>query len=111
MKAKNDSNEIQSRIEKVDSSQSTLMKLKWLVSHLDDSYTLSETFPVGFNIYRKDRVVGGGGVFLGIKDTLVSVEEPTLDTNAELIWAKIHTALHLLILSTTTFWSQTNSRT
>ena len=46
-------------------------------SHLDDSYTSSETFPVGYNIYRKDRAVGGGGVFLGIKDTLVSVEEPS----------------------------------
>ena len=31
-------------------------------SYLDDSYTSSETFPVGYNIYRKDRAVGGGGV-------------------------------------------------
>jgi len=34
--------------------------------------------------------VGGRGVFLGIKNTLVSVEEPTLDTDAELKWAKIN---------------------
>jgi len=59
-------------------------------SHLDDSYTSSEIFRVGFNIYRKDRTAGGGGVFLGIKDVLVTMEEPTLDTNAELIWAKIN---------------------
>jgi len=58
-------------------------------SHLDDSYTSSEIFPVGFNILGKTEV-GGGSVFLGIKDTLVSVEVPTLDTNAELIWAKIN---------------------
>jgi len=29
-------------------------------SHLDDSYTSSETFPVGYNVYKKDRAVGGG---------------------------------------------------
>ena len=29
-------------------------------SHLDDSYSSSEIFPVGFTIYRKDRTVGGG---------------------------------------------------
>ena len=59
-------------------------------SHLDNSYNSSEIFPVGFNIYRKDRTAGGGGVFLGIKDVLVTMEEPTLDTSAELIWAKIN---------------------
>jgi len=41
------------------------------------------------NIYRKDRSTGRGGVFLGIKNTLVCVEEPNLDTTAELIRAKI----------------------
>lgn len=58
-------------------------------SHLDDSYLSSEIFPAGFNVYRKDRIAGGGGVFLGIKDTLVAVEEPTITTAAEIIWAKI----------------------
>ena len=41
-------------------------------------------------MYRKDRTAGGQGVFLGIKDMLVTMEEPTLDSNAELIWAKIN---------------------
>ena len=59
-------------------------------SHLDNSYTSSEIFPVGFNIYRKDRTAGGGGVFLAINDTLATMEEPALDANAELIWAKIN---------------------
>ena len=63
-------------------------------SHLDSSYLSSEIFPASFNIYRKDRSAGGGGVFLGIKDTLVCTEEPNLDTTAELIWAKI--SLHNL---------------
>ena len=54
-------------------------------SHLGNSYLSSEMFPAGFSIYRKDRTTGGGGVFLGTKDTLVTMEEPTLDSNAELI--------------------------
>ena len=53
-------------------------------SHLDNSYTSSEIFPAGFNIYRKDRTAGGGGVFLAINDTLATMEEPALDANAEL---------------------------
>ena len=57
--------------------------------HLDDSYLSSKIFPAGFNVYRKDRIAGGGGVFLGITDTLVAVEEPTITTAAEIIWAKI----------------------
>ena len=59
-------------------------------SHLDHSYTSSEIFPAGFNIYRKDRAAGGGGVFLAINDTLATMEEPALDANAEFIWAKIN---------------------
>ena len=47
-------------------------------SHLDNSYTSSEIFLVGFNIYRKDRTAGGWGVFLGINDTLVTMDEPAL---------------------------------
>ena len=39
-------------------------------------------------------MAGGGGVFLGIKNILVATEETTLDTTAELIWAKIN--LHKL---------------
>ena len=58
-------------------------------SHLDDSYLSSEIFPAGFSVYRKDRIAGGGGVFMGIKHTLVAVEEPTITTAAEIIWAKI----------------------
>ena len=59
-------------------------------SHLDNSYTSSEIFPAGFNIYRKDRTARGGGVFLAINDTLATMEEPALDANAELIWAKVN---------------------
>ena len=59
------------------------------ITHLDESYSSSEIFPTGYNIYRKIEQMGRG-VFLGIKNRLVSIEESTLDTNAELIWAKIN---------------------
>ncbi|XP_065892800.1 uncharacterized protein [Dysidea avara] len=37
----------------------------------------------------KDRTLGGGGVFLCIKKQLQVLEEPSLDTEAELIWIKL----------------------
>ena len=58
-------------------------------SHLDDSFTSAKTFPKGFQVYRKDRSIGGGGVFLAVKDTLAVTELITLDVDAELIWIKI----------------------
>jgi len=33
-------------------------------SHLDNTYHASEIFPDAYNVYRKDRVEGGGGVFI-----------------------------------------------
>ena len=54
-------------------------------SHFDDSYLSSKIFPASFSVYRKDRIAGGEGVFLGIKDTLVAVEEPTITTALEII--------------------------
>ena len=35
-------------------------------SHIDQSFPSSEIFPPNFTIYRKDRSVGGGSVFLCI---------------------------------------------
>jgi len=58
-------------------------------SHLDDSYFTSEVFPSNFTIYRKDRCVGGGGVFVAISDDLRSLEDPVIDVSAELVWAKL----------------------
>ena len=58
-------------------------------SHHDVSFTLAETFPKGFQVYRKDRSMGGGSIFLAVKDTLAVTEVTTLDVDAELIWIKI----------------------
>ena len=58
-------------------------------SHLDQSFFTPEIFPDYYNVFRKDRTMGGGGVFFCIKKCLNVVEEPSLDAEAELIWAKI----------------------
>ena len=53
-------------------------------SHLDDSFTSTEVFPPNFTTFRKDRKIGGGGVFLCLCDTLNVSEQPSLDVDAEL---------------------------
>jgi len=58
-------------------------------SHLDQSFYSSEIFPDSYNVFRKDRTLGGGGVFLCIKKQLQVLEEPSLDTDTELIWIKL----------------------
>ena len=58
-------------------------------THLDSSYFTSEVFPPNFAVYRKDRSIGGGGVFVAIKDDLTSQHEPILNISAELVCAKV----------------------
>ena len=38
---------------------------------------------------RKDRCIGGGGVFLALKNHLTFVDEPTFHGNAETVWVKL----------------------
>ena len=51
----------------------------------------SEVFPpeLGYNIYHRDRPGGHGGVLLAVTNLLPSVELPSLDTDCEIIWAKL----------------------
>ena len=58
-------------------------------SHLDQSFYASEIFPDEYDVFRKDRALGGGGVFVCIKKQLQGLEEPSLNVQAELIWVKI----------------------
>ena len=57
--------------------------------HLDESYLSAEIFPNEFNVFRKDRIEGAGGVFICIKKSLSVAEDPTLSVDAELVWIKI----------------------
>ena len=58
-------------------------------THLDSSYFTSEVFPPNFAVYRKDRSIGSGGVFVAIKGDLTSLHEPILNISAELVCAKV----------------------
>jgi len=57
-------------------------------SHIDQSFSFSEVFPSKFTIYRKDRSIGGG-VFLFVSNSLDMLEQPNLQVEAELVWARI----------------------
>ena len=67
-------------------------------SHLDETILNSELFPQNFNVFRNDRNIHGGGVFIMVKDILLSSQ---IDTGAscEIVWTCIHnkTAQTLII--------------
>ena len=44
---------------------------------------------MNYVVYHKDRSIGGGGVFVAIKDDLTSSHKPILSASAELVWAKL----------------------
>ena len=58
-------------------------------SQIDNSYSSAEVFLPGYCVFRKDRCEGAGGVFICIKENLSASAIPSLDTDAEIIWAKI----------------------
>ena len=45
-----------------------------------------------YNVYRKDRTTFGGGVFIGVRDNLLSQARPDLDAACETIGAEVSTA-------------------
>ena len=47
-------------------------------------------FPKNYTVFRKDRNVNGGGVFVAASDSRVSYEIPDLDTGCEIIWAGLN---------------------
>ena len=57
--------------------------------------TLIILFPANFIAFHKDRCIGGGGVFVAIKDCLISLQDPGINASAEMIWVKL--SLHQCI--------------
>jgi len=49
----------------------------------------SELLPSSYKIIRKDRSLGGGGVFIGFRDSLVISELSNQSSEAEMVWAKL----------------------
>ena len=58
---------------------------------LDDSVYTSEFLPKGYSGFRKDRVKGGGGVIVVVKDTLPACEITLDDVAGEVCWVRIDT--------------------
>jgi hypothetical protein len=58
-------------------------------SWIDSSVKDAQILPGGFNIYRNDRNLNGGGVLLAVKDTLLTSAVPELQTNCEIVWCKL----------------------
>ena len=61
-------------------------------SHIDDSFLSAEILPKTYKIIRKDRSLGGGGVFIGFKSSLQLSEVTTLTSSVsdgEMIWGKL----------------------
>ena len=53
---------------------------------IDSSVKDAQILPGGFNIYRNDRNLNGGGVLLAVKDTLLTSAVLELQTNCEIVW-------------------------
>jgi hypothetical protein len=58
---------------------------------LDPSITDNQVFPDNFKLWRNDRKTGtGGGVLIAVKDSILSTDIPELQTDCELVWAKVN---------------------
>ncbi|KAL8618799.1 hypothetical protein ACOMHN_000227 [Nucella lapillus] len=60
-------------------------------THLDSDIKDSEIIDKkhGYRVYRKDRVRGGGGVLILVKETLNSMENPEFETTCEALWVTV----------------------
>ena len=62
-------------------------------SHLDESVANPELFPSHYHVYRKDRNIHGGGVFIMIEESIPS-SQVMIDASCETIWVQLHTLTH-----------------
>ena len=68
---------------------STTLILFVAVNHILIVLITTQKFFLLHTVLRKDQVEAAGGIFLCIKEGLDLYEEPELDVNAEIIWAKV----------------------
>ena len=59
-------------------------------SKLCNSMCTYEFFPKNYTVFREDRNVNGGGVFVATSNRIISYDIPDLDTDCEMIWAGLH---------------------
>ena len=58
-------------------------------SWFNNNIKSSEIFPENYTAYGKDRNTAGGGVFLLVRKDIVSSNQPDIDSDCEIMWAKI----------------------
>jgi hypothetical protein len=63
-----------------------------------DAIKSSEVFPKGFTVYRNDRGTLGGGVFILVRNEIISVEQPDLVTNESILRFLFSDKLNMLLL-------------
>ena len=77
----------------VDSTQPDIVVATetWLAEgkHQDGEIGEVNRFSVDYKIYRKDRQDGYGGVFVAVRNDIISERADDLETNAEMVWVKI----------------------
>jgi len=56
---------------------------------IKDAIKSSEIFPSNYLHYRNDRGTLGGGVFILVHKSIISIEQPELATDCEIEWVKI----------------------
>ena len=61
---------------------------------LDPSIKDEHFFQEGYNIYRNDRNLIGGGVLIAVKDTYITSSVPELQTDCEIVWCKMEIVGH-----------------
>ena len=61
-------------------------------SWLTQDIANTEIFPDDYNVFRKDRADGHGGVFQAIKKDLIVTQRSELDANCEIIWTQCQLA-------------------
>ena len=62
-------------------------------SSLSSDYTNSEIFSCGYktNVFRKDQMKNGVGVFISVNECLTAIEIDNNNSNCEVIWAEVQT--------------------
>jgi len=76
---------------------------------IDNSIKDSQIFTPGYNIYRNDRNLNGGGVLLAVRDNLISSPVPELQTDCEIIWCKLELVGHKAIYLTSYYNPKTSN--
>ena len=63
--------------------------------HIDNTVMNSEILPKNCLMYRKDRNIHGGGVFILAEESIPSSLIPT-NTRCELVWVQLHTCTYYI---------------